>query len=136
MSNPVPYLYSILRLVPDLDRGEAINIGLVMFCRPQRFLKLEFELDEGRITGFSPQVDLVNLDSKLETLRKVAAADATGGPVAALDIGERFHWLTNVSNTIIQPGFTHPGLTENASATFDRLFAKLVRTPDSGSVGR
>ena len=56
----------------------------------------------------------------------IAAADAAGGPVAALDIGERFHWLTNISNTMIQPGPVHPGLTEDVTLTFERLYDRLV----------
>lgn len=126
MSERVPYLYSILRLVPDIERGEAINIGLVMFCRPQRFLKVDYEVDEDRIHSFTSDIEIAMIESRLESLRHIAAGNERGGPVAALDIGERFHWLSNVSNTIIQPGEVHPGLTSNAEETFVRLFGKLV----------
>lgn len=126
MSERVPYLYSILRLVPCLERGEAMNVGLVMFCRPQRFLRVGFHLDAGRIAVFAPEVNIELIESRLESLSMIAAADQRGGPVAALDIGERFHWLSNVSNTMIQPGEVHPGLTTDASHTFTHLFTTLV----------
>ncbi|MCO5217179.1 MAG: DUF3037 domain-containing protein [Thermomicrobiales bacterium] len=129
----VPYLYSVLRLVPDLDRGEAINVGLVLFSRPQRFLRLGWEIDDTRIAAFAPDVPVDLVRSQLESHALIAAADPAGGPVAALDIGERFHWLTNVSNTMIQPGPVHSGLTEDAAATFERLFAKLVQTSTEAS---
>ena len=126
MSNPVPYLYSVLRLVPDIERGECINVGLVMFCRPQRFLKVGHHVDRDRLAIFGNYVDADMVASHLETHAQIAAADSAGGPVADLDIGERFHWLTNISNTIIQPGAVHTGLTTNAEATFQRLFDRLV----------
>lgn len=126
VSKRVPYLYSVLRLVPRIERGEALNIGLVMFCRPQQFLRVEYQLDRDRLRAFASGVDPVLVESRLETLARIAAADQLGGPVAALDIGERFHWLTNISNTMIQPGEVHPGLTTDARLTFDRLFTELV----------
>jgi hypothetical protein len=127
VSNPsVPYLYSVLRLVPCLERGESINIGLVMFCRPQRFLRVRTLIDPGRIAALAGVVDIDLVQSQLTMYARIAEADPSGGPVAALDIGERFHWLTNVSNTMIQPGPVHTGLTTDAEATFARLFARLV----------
>lgn len=124
----MPYLYSVLRLVPNIERGEAINIGLVVFCRPQRFLKVGYELDRHRIAAMAPDLELVLVESRLNTLRLIADGDPDGGPVAALDIGERFHWLSNVSNTIIQPGEVHPGLTADAESTFTQLCERLVAT--------
>ena len=130
MSNaPVPYLYSVLRLVPDIERGESINVGLVVFCRPQRFLRSDWLLDAGRINALSSGVNVDLVASQLATYAQIAAGDAAGGPVAALDSGERFHWLTNVHNTIIQPDSVHSGLTTDAPGTFERLFARLVASP-------
>lgn len=126
MNDRVPYLYSILRLVPRIERGEAMNIGLVMFCRPQRFLRVDSVLDHDRVRSFAGDIDTNLIESRLESLSMIAAAHAAGGPVSALDIGERFHWLSNISNTMIQPGEVHSGLTSNAEATFNRLFADLV----------
>ena len=124
----MPYLYAVLRLVPDIERAESLNVGLVLFCRPQRFLQLRWEVAESRLHAIAPDAPLPLIAAHLETLSQIAAADAAGGPVAALDIGERFHWLTNVSNTMVQPGPVHPGLTEDAATTFDRLYARLVAT--------
>ena len=102
MSNtPVPYLYSVLRLVPCLERGESINIGLVMFCRPQRFLRVGSLVDPQRIAALAGGVDIGLIGSQLQMYARIAEADPAGGPVAALNLGERFHWLTNVSNTMI-----------------------------------
>lgn len=125
-SPPVPYLYSVLRLVPSVERGESINIGLVMFCRPQRFLRVDSLVDSRRIANLASSVDVELVAAQLSTYARIAEGHIAGGPVAQLDSGERFHWLTNISNTIIQPDPVHTGLTTNADATFARLFARLV----------
>lgn len=123
---PVPYLYSVLRLVPCLERGESINIGLVIFCRPQRFLRVRALVDPERIAVLANDVDTELVARQLAMYARIAEADPAGGPVAGLDIGERFHWLTNVSNTMVQPDPVHTGLTTDSEATFERLFARLV----------
>lgn len=86
-----------------------------------------------RIHGFAPYVDAELIESRLETLAHIAAGDTRGGPIAELDSGERFHWLTNESNTMIQPASVHPGLTTDAEATFARLLTQLVAPVEARS---
>ena len=40
-----PFSYAVLRLVPDLERGERVNVGVVVFCRPLDFLGALTALD-------------------------------------------------------------------------------------------
>ncbi len=128
---PVPYLYCLLRVVPDLDRDEAMNVGLILFCRPQRLLRVRWHLDAPRLTALAPGLPLEMIAQHLTTLTHIALAEPAGGPVAGLDMGERFHWLSNISNTMIQPGPVRPGLTTDAAATMDRLYRSLVASSGS-----
>ena len=41
-----PFQYAALRIVPRVERGEAVNAGVVLFCRPLRFLGARTQLDE------------------------------------------------------------------------------------------
>ena len=41
-----PFSYAILRLVPDIERGEQLNVGVVVFCRPLDFLGARTALDD------------------------------------------------------------------------------------------
>src|SRR5699024_7835055 len=84
VNDRVPYLYAILRLVPRIERGETMNVGLVMFCRPQRFLRVRYDLDHDRVRAFAKGIDLELIESRLESLSLIAAGDKRGGPVAAL----------------------------------------------------
>lgn len=127
-SDAAPYLHAVLRLVPNIERAEALNVGLVMFSRPHRFLELRWELNDARLACLAPQAPLILLRAHLATLEQIARGDPSGGPISGLDMGERFHWLTNISNTMIQPGPVHPGVTTSAERTFNDLFTRLVAT--------
>ena len=64
--------------------------------------------------------------AQLETLERVAAGAADGGPIAALPPSERFHWLTAPSSTIVQSSAVHTGLTSDPAGELEHLFERLV----------
>ncbi|MDX6664091.1 MAG: hypothetical protein QOG68_297 [Solirubrobacteraceae bacterium] len=123
---PEPFAYAILRVVPSVERGEQINVGVVLYCRRRQFLEARIELDEARLAALAPDCDPAALRATLEALGAVTRGEAAGGPLAALDASERFGWLTSPSSTIVQPSPVHTGLTEDPAADLARLFAQLV----------
>ncbi len=123
----VPFQYAMLRVVPSLERGELINAGVVLFCRQQRFLAAEIALDERRLAALAPDLDAGELAAHLGALAAVAAGDPDGGPVAALEQSERFHWLVAPASTVVQPSPVHTGLCEDAAETLRHLVERLVR---------
>jgi hypothetical protein len=120
------FQYAILRVIPRVERGESLNAGVVLFSRRHGFLAARTELDAGALAALSPGCDPAEVRAHLQTLERVAAGDPAGGPIAALDQSERFHWLTAPSSTIVQPSPVHTGLTADPAAELDRLFATLV----------
>ena len=52
-----PFQYAALRVVPRVERGEAVNAGVVLFCRPLRFLGARTQLDEALLAALSPGCD-------------------------------------------------------------------------------
>jgi hypothetical protein len=122
-----PFQYAIVRVVPRVERGEALNAGVVLFCRPLRFLGARAELDERLLAALSPGCDAGELRAQLDTLVAVAEGRPEGGRVAGLDQSERFHWLTAPASTIVQPSEVHTGLTSDPAGELDKLFAALVR---------
>jgi len=123
---PEGFQYALLRVVPRVERGERLNVGVVLFCRRHAFLGTRIELDDQRLRALDPSSDPATLRPALDALAAVAAGDPAGGPLAELDQSERFGWLTAPSSTVIQPSAVHTGLTDNPAAELDRLFAKLV----------
>ena len=122
-----PFSYAVLRVVPRVERGERLNVGVVVFCRPLDFLAARTGLDAERLRAFAPGLDPQDVLPHLHAVERVAAGDPAAGPIARLDTTERFHWLTAPSSTIIQPSEVHTGLCEDPATQLDRLFDELVR---------
>jgi hypothetical protein len=121
-----PFQYAIVRVVPRVERGECVNVGVVFFCRPRRYLAARIAFDEERLAAFAPELDLAEVRAHLDAMEKIAAGDADSGPVAQLDQSERFHWLVAPSSTVIQTSPVHTGLCEDPEATLAGLVEKLV----------
>jgi Protein of unknown function (DUF3037) len=109
-----------------VERGETVNAGVVLFCRPLRFLGARTQLDEALLRALAPECEPTAIRAALETVERIAAGDPTGGPIAALPPSERFHWIVAPSSTIVQPGPVHTGLTSDPAAELDHLFSHLV----------
>jgi hypothetical protein len=120
------FQYAIWRVVPSVERGEALNVGVVLYCRRRQFLKARVEVDTARLRALAPGLDVAALHRHLDGMLKVADGDPAGGAVAQLPQSERFGWLTAASSTIVQPSPIHTGLCADPAATLDRLFSRLV----------
>jgi hypothetical protein len=116
-----------VRVIPRVERGECLNAGVVLFCRPRRFLAACVELDEARLRALAPDVDLAAVRGHLDALCRIAAGDPAAGPIAALPPSERFHWIVAPASTIIQCSPVHTGLTDDPARELERLLARLVR---------
>ena len=120
------FQYAIFRVVPRVERGEALNVGVVLFSRRLSFLAARTELDETALAALAPHCDAAEVRPHLEALERIAAGDPGGGPIATLEPSERFHWLTAPSSTIVQASPVHTGLTADPARELEDLFAKLV----------
>lgn len=120
------YQYALLRAVPDVERGEAVNVGVVVFSRRHDYLGLRTQIDEPRLRALHPGLDVEALRRHLDGVNAVVTGDPAGGAVAQLPPSERFGWLTAASSTIVQPSPIHTGLCHNPEALLERLFARLV----------
>ncbi len=118
--------YAIIRVVPRVEREEFVNVGVILYCRPQGFLQTIFTLDEARLKAFAPDLDLAEVEARLLAFEKICAGRREGGRIGELGLAERFRWLTAARSTIVQTSPVHPGLCYNASETLQRLFSDLV----------
>ncbi len=121
------YDYAILRVVPDVERGEFINAGVILFSRTANYLQVRIELDEARLLALAPKLDLAQLRAHLATVEAVAGGASEGGPIAELNQSQRFHWLTSPRSTIIQTSPIHGGRCDDLDAALDDLLTGLVR---------
>jgi hypothetical protein len=120
------FQYAILRVVPSVERGERLNVGVALLCPERRFVGARVALDEARLAALAPSLDPTEVRTALEAIVAVAEGDPAAGPLARLSPSERFGWLAAASSTVIQPSAVHTGLTDDPVATLEHLFASLV----------
>ncbi|NJP66189.1 DUF3037 domain-containing protein, partial [Streptomyces spiramenti] len=65
--------YALLRVVPRVERGEHINAGVLVYCRPRGFLAALVHLDPDRLRALDPGADVAGVRAAL------AAAQALCG---------------------------------------------------------
>jgi Protein of unknown function (DUF3037) len=123
------FQYAILRVVPSVERGERVNVGVALLCPERKFLGVRVALEPERLSALAPGIDVDAVREALDALVAVADGDPTAGPLARLSPSERFGWLAAPSSTVIQPSAIHTGLSEDPARTLEHLFATLVLAP-------
>ena len=120
------YDYAIIRIVPCVERGECLNVGVILHCPTRRFLGALVHLDQERLHALAPQLDFTALQQQLEHLVRICHGEENSGPVGQLSQSERFHWLVATRSTIIQTSPVHSGICSDPEAALQSLLKKLV----------
>jgi Protein of unknown function (DUF3037) len=126
VSARIVFEYALLRVVPSIERGECMNVGVVLLCRQRRFLSARLHVDAARLRALSPDVDIESIQQQLDHIPVVCAGGAAAGPLGELPVQERFRWLTAPRSTILQCSAVHCGLTLDPARELERLHATLV----------
>ena len=121
------YEYAVIRLVPKVEREEFFNIGLVMFSKKEKFIKVEFYLCPDKFKLMHSKLDYDDIIKNLESFKNIAEGKKEGGPIALLEIPDRFRWLTAVRSAVVQTSRPHPGKSKDLNQTFGKLFSELVK---------
>ncbi|WP_431291726.1 DUF3037 domain-containing protein [Pedobacter sp. P26] len=118
--------YAVIRVMPRVEREEFINVGVILFCARQKYLKSVFTLDEQKIKAFSTEIDLDELKENLCAFERISTAAKGSGPIGQYDQASRFRWLTATRSTVVQCSKVHPGFCDDAEETLLRLHQELV----------
>lgn len=129
MPGPNSFDYAVVRVVPRVERGEFINVGIILICRAKRYLAARIEFDEARLLALFPGLDVAELREHLEVISKICAGTPDSGPIGQLSQQERFHWLVAPRSTVIQVSPAHSGFCSDPTHTLDHLLDTLVRLP-------
>jgi hypothetical protein len=120
------YEYAVLRIVPRVEREEFLNVGVVLYCRQRRFLKVKYFLDARKLTAFAPQLDLAEITSYLHAFDRICQAKPDSGAIGKLPVAERFRWLTATRSTVVQSSKVHPGLCYAPDDTLEKIYTQMV----------
>lgn len=122
------YSYAVLRAVPRVERGEFVNVGVILYCQDLDYLAARVHVDPDRITCLDPAADV-----EMITRAARAVATACDRPVGTnrqnTGLVTRFGMLTAPRSTVVQPSPVHVGLTADPQTSLDRLTARLVLPP-------
>jgi hypothetical protein len=121
--------YAVLRVVPRVERNEAVNVGVVVFCRTRNYLGARIELGERQLAvlrALAPDLDVDTVRAHLDATRRTVAGEPDSGPIAEMAPPERFRWVTAPASTMIQPSEVHGGVTDSPERSLDDLFRRLV----------
>lgn len=127
MPEPKAYSYAVLRVVPRVDRDEFINAGVIVFSQELRYLGALVHLNEVRLRALAPEADAATLRRHLETVPRICAGEANGGPIARLPLKDRFHWLTAPRSTMIQVSPIRTGISAEPERVLEHLTLDLVK---------
>jgi hypothetical protein len=120
--------YAFVRVVPRVEREEFINVGVILFCRPRRFLEARIALDRDRLAALTPGVDLdVDLlQAQLDLIPLVAKGGRAAGPIGELPQADRWHWLVSPRSTIIQVSPAHCLLCDDPATALKQLMRLVM----------
>jgi len=120
------YEYAVIRVVPRVEREEFLNVGIILFCKKAKFIKVLCSINEAKLQLFSRDLDLEQLHLNLQAFEKVAHGEKTGGPIGQFDIPSRFRWLTAIRSSAVQTSRPHSGMCDDLEQMAQRLFEELV----------
>jgi hypothetical protein len=121
------YDYSVVRVVPRVERGEFVNAGVVLSCDVEKILVAAIELDHKAVLAIDANIDLDLISKTLATIPAICAGGEGAGPIGKLSARERFHWLVSPKSTIVQMSPVHTGQCGDVEAALEHLMNSMVR---------
>jgi hypothetical protein len=123
------YDYAVIRVVPRVERGEFVNVGVIVSCPDRRLLQARIELDRARVAALDPTLDLDHVARHLAAIPRICEGGDDAGPIGRLPPRERFRWLTAERSTVIQCSPVHTGQCAPDEDVVERLLDRMVRAP-------
>jgi Protein of unknown function (DUF3037) len=118
--------YAVLRIVPQVEREEFLNVGVILYCAKQQFLQVKFKVQEERFKLFSCELNMDEIKNYLKGFELICVGADGSGAIGKLPIAERFRWLTATRSTVLQTSKVHPGFCEDAGEKLEQIFEQLV----------
>ena len=118
--------YAIIRCVPSVEREEFLNVGVILYCKNDKFIDVLYDINEIKLKEISKDIDVEEFINHVKAYKKIAHADPDSGPIGELEIGERFRWLTATRSTVLQSSKVHPGLSKDLSKSLLKIFEEQV----------
>ena len=120
----VVFEYALVQAVPRAERGECVNVAVVLYCQSRDFLAVAVHVDGARLRVLDAEVDVEGVEQAAAALQRTCEGQ---GPAGGTSLGQRFRWLTAPRSTVLRAAQVHSGLTSDPAAELERLVDVLVR---------
>ena len=121
------YKYAVIRFLPRVEREEFFNVGVILFCKRLKFLKVKYEINSAKLKAFSSEMDAETILAYLKSWKLICEGNSNGGPIATIEMSEKFGWLAACRSTVIQSSGTHAGLCVDPEKELELLFEMYVK---------
>lgn len=126
MQDRILYEYAVIRIFPKVEREEFINAGILLYSKSAKKLLVKTYFNRQKFDSYQSKLDPDEVKLNLKSFELIADGDSNGGPIAKMEIAERFRWMTAVRSSCIQTSRPHPGFSADLEKTIERLFEELV----------
>jgi Protein of unknown function (DUF3037) len=121
------YDYAVVRVLPRVERGEALNAGVILSCAATGYLRARFELDQTVLNCLAPRLDPQPILATLAGIEAICRGGPGAGAIGRLSARERFHWLVAPRSTSVQVSPVHTGRCTDLDSALDDLMRKMVQ---------
>jgi len=130
------YDYAVIRVVPQVEREEFVNVGVILSCPDRQYLGTRLHLDPARLRAFAPELDDEVVRRHLASFEAVSRGGPDAGPIGELAARQRFHWLVAPRSTVIQTSPAHTGWCRDPEQTLERLLHQYVAVAPANTAER
>ena len=115
--------YAVIRIVPNVERQEFINVGVILFARTLDFLDAKIDMSSvERLSVFPGKKNFELIRKQLKHYLAVCHGDDHVDYFSKISKSERFNWLVAPSSTIIQTSPVHTGISNDPVKSLEELF--------------
>lgn len=135
MSTRIPYTFTVLRYVHDINAGEFINVGVVVASPENGFIKAKFKPSYGRLKKTFPTLNgedfrkrIKALQSSFDALQTKCSEElplTSGGRIQEL-----IHSILPKDDSALQWSPIGSGLSSDLNETLSARYARLVAKYD------
>lgn len=118
------YDYALIRAVPHPHRPDGETVAAVLHARRAAVLAVATHPDPAAVAARWPGLDAGLLARYLDALVALVGGGAAAAPLGWLPPSERFHVLTAVRSTVLQPAPVRTGLDADPAAALARVAAE------------
>ena len=126
MQDRCTFEFSIIRVVPKVEREEFVNVGVIVFSKRKKFLGIKYHIHADKLKAMDPDIDLELVENYLKAWEQICKGTSKGGVIGEFEIADRFRWLSSAKSTIIQCSKTHPGLCNDPVKELQDAFKRFV----------